>query len=123
MKNPAGSFGWADLTVENADQIRDFYANVIGYSFSEVDMGGYSDFCMNSPDDGQTKTGICFTRGANSGLPPVWLIYFYVHNLDESLKKLLAGNGKIIIGPKEMGTARYAVVQDPAGAYCALYQE
>ncbi|MBK8954721.1 MAG: VOC family protein [Saprospiraceae bacterium] len=123
MKNPAGSFGWADLTVENADQIRDFYANVIGYSFSEVDMGGYSDFCMNSPDDGQTKTGICFARGSNSGLPPVWLIYFYVNNLDESLEKLVAANGKIISGPKNMGSAKYAIVQDPAGAYCALYQE
>lgn len=123
MKNPAGSFGWADLTVEHADQVRDFYANVVGFTFSEVDMGGYSDFCMNSPDDGQTKVGVCFARGTNSELPPVWLIYFYVHNLDESLEKLGAGGGKIISGPKSMGAARYAIIQDPAGAYCALYQE
>lgn len=123
MKNPAGSFGWADLTVENADQIRDFYSKVIGYSHTEVDMGGYSDFCMNSPDDGQTKTGICYAKDTNNNIPPVWMLYFYVTNLDESLEKLIAGNGKIISGPKNMGSARYAIIQDPAGAYCALYQE
>lgn len=123
MKNPAGAYGWVDLTTENADEIRDFYAAVIGYNYSEVDMGSYTDFCMNSPDDGQTKCGICFSRGVNSELPAVWLVYFYVKNLDESLEKLLAAKGKIISGPREMGTARYAIIQDPAGAYCGLYQE
>lgn len=123
MKNPAGAYGWLDLTVPNADEIRDFYSSVIGFSHTEIDMGDYSDFCMNSPDDGQTKCGICFSRGTNSELPPVWMVYFYVNDLDESLQKLTAANGKIISGPKTMGAAKYAIIQDPAGAYCGLYQE
>jgi predicted enzyme related to lactoylglutathione lyase len=124
MKSPVGSFSWADLTVDNAEEIKDFYASVVGYSFTEVDMGGYSDYCMNSPEDGHTKSGICHAKGGNKDLPPMWLIYFYVANLDESLEKLISLGGQIITGPKSYGEdARYAVIKDPAGACCALFQE
>ena len=124
MKAPVGSFSWADLTVENASELRDFYASVIGYSFTEIDMGGYGDYCMNSPDDSQTKTGICHARGSNKDLPRMWLIYFYVADLDSSLEKLKLKGGQILFGPKDYGGgARYAVIKDPAGACCALFQE
>lgn len=124
MKAPIGSFSWADLTVENASEIKDFYASVIGYSFTEVDMGGYGDYCMNSPADDQTKTGICHAKGGNKDLPPMWLIYFYVANLDESLEKLKEKGGQILAGPKSYGGGSvYAVIKDPAGACCALFQE
>jgi predicted enzyme related to lactoylglutathione lyase len=29
MKAPVGSFSWADLTVDNAEEIKDFYASVV----------------------------------------------------------------------------------------------
>jgi predicted enzyme related to lactoylglutathione lyase len=37
---PVGSIGWCDLTVENADTIRDFYRGVVGWTSTDVDMGG-----------------------------------------------------------------------------------
>ncbi len=124
MKAPIGSFSWADLTVENASDLKDFYTSVIGYSFTEVDMGDYSDYCMNSPDDSQTKTGICHAKGVNQDLPPMWLIYFYVANLEKSLKTLVEKGGQIILGPKSYGGgASYAIIKDPSGACCALFQE
>ena len=124
MKFPIGSFSWADLTVEKAPEIRDFYAAVVGFTFSEIPMGNYSDYCMNSPDDGQTKTGICHARGGNANLPPMWLIYLYVRDLDASLEKLKELGGSVLTGPTSSGgTARYAVIKDPAGACCALFQE
>ncbi len=124
MNAPIGSFSWADLTVEKAPEIRDFYAAVVGYTFTEIPMGNFSDYCMNSPDDGQTKTGICHARGGNAELPPMWLIYFYVKDLDASLAKLKEMGGAILTGPKSYGgDARYAIIKDPAGACCALFQE
>lgn len=124
MKNPIGSFAWADLTVEKAPEIRDFYAAVVGFTFTEIPMSGYNDYCMNSPDDGQTKSGICHARGGNAELPPMWLIYFYVKDLDVSLEKLKELGGEVLAGPKSYGgNSRYAVIKDPAGACCALFQE
>ncbi|MBK9270228.1 MAG: VOC family protein [Saprospiraceae bacterium] len=118
-----GGFNWADLTVPNADELRNFYSTVIGYSHTAIEMGGYEDYCMNSPVDGLTKTGICHAKGVNGNLPPVWLIYFNVKNLEESLEQVIALGGKIISPARSYGPgASYAVIQDPGGAYCALYQ-
>jgi predicted enzyme related to lactoylglutathione lyase len=60
---------WADLTVEQAEEIRDFYCEVVGWQPSAVEMGGYSDFNMSVPGAAGPQAGICHARGANAGLP------------------------------------------------------
>ena len=121
---PIGSIGWIDLTIADAPQIRDFYSQVVGWQPEEVSMGEYSDYNMNSPENGQPMAGICHSRGVNESLPPVWLIYIVVKNLDESLETCQNSGGKVIMGPKTMeGQGRYAVIQDPAGAHAALFEE
>ena len=125
MSHPpaVGSIGWFDLTVENADEVRAFYRQVVGWTETALDMGGYSDHCMNQPDDGKTVAGICHARGSNEGLPAQWLMYITVADLDESLKQVEANGGKVVRGIREYaGQGRYAVIQDPAGAVAALYQ-
>lgn len=117
-----GSIAWTDLTVENADAVRDFYRAVVGWEVSEVDMGGYSDYCMNRPGDGVTVAGVCHARGENADLPPVWLIYVTVPDLEESLATCVARGGSVLKPPFEVGAARAAVIRDPAGAAVALYE-
>ena len=125
MSNPpaVGSIGWFDLTVENADEVRDFYRKVVGWTETPLDMGGYSDYCMNQPEDGKTVAGICHARGGNAGLPAQWMIYIIVADLDASLKQVEEQGGKIVRGIREYaGQGRYALIQDPAGAVSALYE-
>ena len=99
-KKPAiGSVNWFDLTVKDAPKVCDFYSKVVGWKSSGLDMGGYDDFCMNLPGEGNTVAGICHARDANAGLPPQWLIYITVKNLDASLKNCRALGGKIIVKP------------------------
>ncbi len=122
-KTPVGSVGWFDLTVENADDVRDFYQAVVGWESVPLSMGDYSDYCMNQPEDGKTVAGICHARGGNAGLPPMWLMYITVADLDQSVTEVQNRGGKVILGPKSYGdTARYCVIQDPAGAAVALFQ-
>ena len=116
-----GRIGWIDLTVPNAASLRDFYCEVTGWTPSAIDMGGYSDFCMHPPG-GDPVAGICHARGGNAGLPPVWLIYITVADLEESLRRCLAGGGSVLHPVRSAGGGRYAVIQDPAGAVAALYQ-
>jgi hypothetical protein len=35
-----GTVGWFDLTVADADRVRDFYKAVVGWTTSAVPMGG-----------------------------------------------------------------------------------
>lgn len=117
----AGRIGWADLTVGNAEGVRDFYRDVVGFEVSAVAMGGYDDYCLHPPG-GEPVAGVCHARGGNAGLPAVWLLYFTVDDLDAALSSCRARGGEVLVGPKPMGEARYAVVRDPAGAPSALFQ-
>ena len=110
---------WLDLTVDDADPVRDFYAAVAGWTPEPVSMGEYDDYAMTH--DGQAVAGICHARGPNTGLPPVWLPYFEVSDLQESLETVRACGGTILHGPRAAGGGlRMAVVQDPSGAAAAL---
>lgn len=117
-----GAIGWQDLTVSDAERVRDFYAAVVGWTAEPVDMGGYADFNMIAPGSGRTVAGVCHARGVNADLPAQWLLYLTVADLDASLAACRARNGTILSGPRAMGGARFAVIRDPAGAVAALYQ-
>jgi predicted enzyme related to lactoylglutathione lyase len=117
-----GTISWTDLTVENAEQLRDFYAAVTGWQPGTVDMGGYDDFNMQAPASGTPVAGICHARGSNAGLPPQWLIYITVEDVDASAARSAELGGEVLAGPSNMGAyGRHCVIRDPAGAVAALF--
>jgi predicted enzyme related to lactoylglutathione lyase len=119
----AGTIGWADLTVPDADGIRDFYAAVTGWVPQALSMGDYADYVMTAPTSSTPIAGVCHARGTNAGLPPVWLVYISVTDLDASLAACIERGGVVVTGPKNGGGgSRYAVIRDPAGAMAALHQ-
>ena len=113
---------WHDLTVPDAEQARDFYTSVLGLHAEPVDMGGYSDFNLVDPKTKTPVAGVCHARGSNTDLPPQWMAYFTVADLDASLQALQQGGGAVLGEPKTMGSSRYAFVRDPFGAVCALFE-
>lgn len=118
-----GTIGWLDLTVDDADGVRDFYRQVVGWGSEGCDMGGYEDYTMTLPSDGTPVGGVCHARGTNAGLPACWLAYVNVDDLDHSLERCQAGGGTVVAGPKTMEShGRYAVIRDPAGAAIALFE-
>jgi uncharacterized protein len=119
---PIGSIGWVDLTVPDADSLRGFYSEVVGWTVEPLSMGDYSDYVMKSAETGAGVAGICHRRGPNRAIPPVWLMYIVVAELDASLERCRALGGVVLVPPKEGGGARYAVIRDPAGVVSALYQ-
>lgn len=123
-KNNNGNIVWFDLTVNNAEEVKNFYENVVGWESSAVDMKGYEDYSMNRTSDGTPAAGVCHAKGVNADLPPQWLIYITVNDIEESARRTEELGGKLITPIKNMGNqGKYCVIQDPAGAVAALYQE
>ena len=123
-ESQVGTIGWVDLTCDNAGEVRDFYAKVVGWTHEEfpLDDGAYSDYTMHAPD-GDATSGICHKRGVNADQPGGWMIYIVIADLDESLKSVEQLGGKaLVIRKNEEGPGGFAVIEDPAGAVCALYQ-
>ncbi len=116
-----GQIGWVDLTVDNAPDVRDFYRAVVGWEYREVDMDGYADYAMTNLE-GRDVTGICHARGVNEGLPAQWLVYFTVMDLQFAVDEAVARGGEVLRAPTDMGAGQFAVIRDPAGAVCALFE-
>jgi len=123
MKKPLGSIVWTDLTVENADEVRDFYSKVVGWKHEGVSMGEYDDYIMKANDEDGGTSGICHARGMNDSVPPLWMIYVTVADVTASAKACVDNGGKVLDGPRKMGKNEFAVIQDPAGAVMGIITE
>lgn len=118
-----GSIGWIDLTVENAVEVKNFYSKVVGWESEPLSMGDYDDFVMKTPADEKSVSGICHAKGMNVNFPSKWLIYITVENITKSIEECNNNGGKVIIDIKNYGDmGKYCVIEDPAGAVCALFE-
>lgn len=117
-----GTICWWDLTVENAENVRDFYKSVVGWESGDVEMDGYNDFNMIAPASGDAVAGVCHARGSNADLPPQWLVYIVVEDVDRSAGVCETLGGEVVISPRTTAGGRLCVIRDPAGAVCALYR-
>ena len=117
-----GRFLWHDLTVKDASKVSELYEKVTGWERQGFDMGGYNDYVM-SPEEGEDPiAGICYARGSNKDIPPQWLMYVNVKNLDKSISAVERLGGKVIGDKRKMGDdgKYYCLIQDPAGAYMMI---
>lgn len=122
MSSPFGKIVWHDLTVKDADAARSFYADVVGWTYEEIDMGGYSDYVAMPADGEEPAGGVCHARGVNANVPAAWLVYIQVENLEASLARVTEKGGVIVDGPREVGNGSFAIIRDPFGAYCGLIE-
>jgi predicted enzyme related to lactoylglutathione lyase len=119
---PAGTIAWSDLTVPDADAVRDFYSQVVGWQAAPVAVQDYNDFIMMPPGSADPVAGICNARGANADVPAQWLLYIVVADVDRSAASCVELGGAVVAGPRPLSGGRFCVIRDPAGAVCALFQ-
>ena len=122
MKN--GSIVSTDLTSHHAEELKEFYQQVIGWESEDLTMkdesGVYEDYVMKDKA-GNWVAGICHSRGANKDLPFQWIVYIQVDNVAESIKKCKELGGKVLKEVKsEEGQCQYALLEDPHGAVLAI---
>lgn len=119
-KSSFGNISWADLTTPISDQLKEFYQNVLGWRSEGIPMkdgeDAYEDYIMKSPD-GKAIAGICHAKGINKEVPPQWIIYISVENVEETAQKAVQEGGEIIKEyHRKDGSLHLVMIQDPAGA-------
>lgn len=116
-----GEFCWYELATPNVQAAKDFYSKVFGWEYTEHPMGDMT-YTMIKKD--KEFAGILpIPKNKEKEIPPHWIAYILVENLDQSLEKAQK-NGAFIIKPAtnagDMG--RLAIIRDPTGAHIALWQ-
>ncbi|MBD1430621.1 VOC family protein [Sphingobacterium litopenaei] len=115
-----GQLYWTDMTVDNPAEVKEFYKQIFGWHEMEVPMKdgdeSYVDYGM-AVDPSTAAGGICHNRGKNKGIPPQWISYFYIDDVEKALQTCIELGGELLKeNRKKDGTLSFAIVKDPQGA-------
>lgn len=119
MANKHGDFVWYEFMSREPEKARDFYQRVAGLSVPEQsDTSGEVDYRMIAAPDGVMGGLLVLTEEMCAhGARPGWLGYIAVDDVDESLREVKKGGGKVLLPARDLpNVGRIAMVQDLHGA-------
>jgi predicted enzyme related to lactoylglutathione lyase len=114
----AGQFVWQDLITQDAARCRGFYEQWLGWQFTERTREGKPYLVASL--GGAPFAGIVEVKDPRV-VRAAWLSYLSVDDLEQSIARVEAAGGKLLVGPAPVGAyGRAAVVTDPQGAPLGL---
>lgn len=123
-KHQAGTFSWVDLATTDLEAAKKFYTELFGLKAVDTPAGPDMVYTMLNLNDKPVAAMYEFSKEQHEqGLPPHWVSYVTVENVDETLEKAKALNGTIIQeGFDVFDSGRMGIIQDPTGAGLALWE-
>ena len=118
----AGEFCWNELMTSDDAAALQFYSEMFGWKvLNEMDMGPIGMYRVFGIGEHQLGGIMKIPKGAP--MPPMWIYYTEVPDLDAALSRATAKNAKVMNGPMDVpGGGRIAQLMDPQGAAFALHQ-
>jgi hypothetical protein len=115
-----GAISWADLSTRDPEGAGAFYSELLGWEIKPTDMGPMPYWQVYV--DGEGQGGIMpMPEMVGDEVPPFWIVYFGVADIDASVAKAVSLGATVITPPAEIGGGvSFSVVSDPAGATFAL---
>ena len=116
--NEPGSMSWVELATADVATATKFYKDVFGWGSETAPMGDVEgDYTLFTLGEEQVAGGYDKTGFLPDEIPPHWLVYFAVEDIDatvEQAKALGAANvGDVVEVPM---AGRIAIITDPQGA-------
>lgn len=116
---PAGVPCWADLSVPDLDAAKAFYADVLGWSFTDSgdEYGGYAIAQVQ----GEAAAGIGPQQ--QPGRPAAWTLYLASDDVDATAAAITEAGGAVLLPPGDVGPlGRLCIAADPSGAVFGVWQ-
>jgi uncharacterized protein len=121
VRGVPGTLCWVDLSTPEPERAKQFYEGLFGWKISASGQDSWGYLHLKNGDD--FIGGIQPGQHRNASEPPHWLAYFYVENVDASVKKGEELGARTYVPPMEIpGAGRMAVLADPQGAVFAIFQ-
>jgi predicted enzyme related to lactoylglutathione lyase len=117
-----GEASWHELMTTDAPAAMKFYSEVFGWQPSEtMDMGPLGKYHMFNRPHGMIG-GMMNKPPEMSQVPPHWMIYFRVPDINAAVERIKSNGGTILNGPMEVPGGDWVVnARDPQGAAFALH--
>jgi len=116
-----GTLCWADLSTADPKRASDFYSGLFGWQLitDPKDPSGYLHIKNGEHHIG----GIPPAAHRQPGVPPHWMAYFLVDDVDATANKAKEMGAKLHLPPMSMeGVGRMSVIADPQGAVFAIFK-
>ncbi|MGB7322807.1 MAG: VOC family protein [Albidovulum sp.] len=111
-KPKKGTPCWYELSTSDPAGAARFYGHVLGWTVTDVDMGGFTYSIANAGD-----AMVAGMAAASTGAAPGWMPYFTVLDADKAAKSVTKAGGAVQMAPQDIpDTGRIAVLADPQGA-------
>ena len=130
MTNPHGTPIWYELLTSDPDAAQAFYSDVVGWKIGQFGCkdgddapppppgpdGAPMDYrVLTAPDGGGVGGLMKLPEGAP--MPPAWLSYIGVDDVDAAVESIKAAGGAVHMPPMNLeGVGRMSMVADPQGA-------
>ena len=116
-----GEISWHELTTTDHTAAYDFYEKLFGWNKTgDHDMGDMGVYQLYGR--GEHQLGGMWTKPADMPIPPNWLYYIRVPNVDEATERVKSLGGQVLNGPMDVpGGDRIAQCLDPQGAAFAVH--
>lgn len=116
--NEPGTLGWAELVTHGSEQALAFYPGILGWTVTASQT--YPQWGIGGEDFGGVLT---MDENFPPEVPPHWLPYFAVRDVDATAATAQSGGGDLLMPPTDFTPhRRIAVVRDPQGAAFGIYR-
>lgn len=114
LVNQPGSFCWNELATRDVAAAKKFYSELFGWEYQDNPHAPSVYYIIKLK--GRNNGGILQMTEDWGEIPPIWMTYFAVSDVDEDAKRIEDLGGKLHHGPFDTAAGRLAVVSDDQGA-------
>lgn len=119
--NAPGSFCWNELATRDLDGAKTFYEEIFGWDVSPMDGPSPHPMLMIR-NDGRDNGDVIQMNEQWEGIPPHWMVYFAVDDIDATVAKAKELGGQVHVPPTEIPPGRFSVIADAQGAVFSVIQ-
>ncbi|QER88102.1 VOC family protein [Streptomyces tendae] len=117
---PEGTPCWADATFEDLDAAKDFYGDVLGWTFGETssEQGNYTQAYA----DGRAVAAVVPPMPGQEGTSQ-WCLYFAARDATATAARIRDNGGELLLDPMQVGDyGTMCLARDPGGVVFGVWQ-
>lgn len=116
-----GHFSWNELLTTNLDSAKEFYGELLGWTFNETQTIYGETYLIALKDDTMVGGMLIKPDDVPESVKPCWDPYITVNDVDETAAKVEELGGKVMLAPTDItNVGRFCVIRDRQGVYLNL---
>lgn len=112
--NEPGTFCWNELTTPDLETAKEFFGELLGWTYDTNTESKAPYYIIEN--EGRQNGGILQMTDEWEGVPPHWVVYFAVADVNDSAESVADLGGELRHGPFNTPVGRMLVAADPQGA-------